>query len=108
MARNSEGQNLMVVDIAIEKEMDVLNTFVKKSDQHRETYTSGCRSAQVDYARCRRAYIKHIGYCKLVCLWSGGGDVQRRSEGAILRVCRYEGSLRQGTKRGGVALHGEG
>ena len=43
-----------------------------------------------------------------ICLWSVGGDVQRRSEVAILRVCRYEGSLRQGTKRGGVALHGEG
>ena len=40
MTRNSEGHNLMVVDIAIEKEMDVLNTYFKKSEEHRGTYTS--------------------------------------------------------------------
>ena len=38
----------MVVDFVTRMEMAVVNTYFKKREQHRVTYTSGGRSTQVD------------------------------------------------------------
>ncbi|KAK3556322.1 hypothetical protein QTP70_007121 [Hemibagrus guttatus] len=45
--RNLEGQ--MVVDFAKRMDMDVVNTYFQKTEEHRVTYKSGERSTQVDY-----------------------------------------------------------
>ena len=59
-----EGQ--MLVDFATRMEMAVVNTYFKKSEEHRMTYKSGGRSTQVDYIICRRAYLKEIGDCQAI------------------------------------------
>ena len=59
-----EGQ--MLVDFATTMEMAVVNTYFKKSEEHRMTYKSGGRSTQVDYIICRRAYMKEIGDCQAI------------------------------------------
>ena len=78
-ARNAEGQ--MVVDFVTRMEMAVLNTYFKKSEEHRVTYTSGGRSTQVDYIVCRRAYLTEIGDCKVIA----GDNVAKQHR---LLVCR--------------------
>ena len=71
-ARNAEGQMV---------EMAVLNTYFKKSEEHRVTYKSGRRSTQVDYIVCRRAYLKEIGDCKVIA----GDNVAKQHR---LLLCR--------------------
>ncbi|KAG7488682.1 hypothetical protein MATL_G00037740 [Megalops atlanticus] len=62
--RNVEGQ--MVVDFEKRMEMAVVNIYFKKREEHRVTYKSGGRCAQVDYILCRRCNLKEIGDCKVV------------------------------------------
>ena len=78
-ARNAEGQ--MVVDFATRMEMAVVNTYFKKREEHRVTYTSGGMSTQVDYIICRRAYLKEIGDYKVIA----GDNVAKQHR---LLVCR--------------------
>ena len=78
-ARNSEGQ--MLVDFATIMEMAVVNTYFKKSEEHRVTYKSVGRSTQVDYIICRRAYLNEIGDCKVIA----GDNVTKQHR---LLVCR--------------------
>ena len=78
-AINVEGQ--MVVDFATRIEMAVVNTYFKKSEEHRVTYMSGGRSSQVDYVIFRRAYLKEIGDCKVIA----GDNVAKQHR---LLVCR--------------------
>ncbi len=49
--RNVEGQ--MPVYLAKRMEMAVINTYFKKTEEHRVTYKSGGRCTQVDYVLCR-------------------------------------------------------
>ena len=74
-----EGQ--MLVDFATRMEMAVVNTYFKKSEEHRMTYKSGGRSTQVDYIICRSAYLKEIGDCQVIA----GDTVAKQHR---LLVCR--------------------
>ena len=56
--RNKEG--LMVVDFAKRMALAIVNTYFKKKDEHRLTYKSGGKSAQVDYVMCRRRNLKKM------------------------------------------------
>uniref|UniRef100_A0AAQ6IQZ2 Endonuclease/exonuclease/phosphatase domain-containing protein n=2 Tax=Anabas testudineus TaxID=64144 RepID=A0AAQ6IQZ2_ANATE len=62
--KNLEGQ--MVVDFAKRMEMDVVNTYFQKREEHRVTYKSGGRSTQVDYILCRRGHLREVSDCKVV------------------------------------------
>ena len=64
-----------MVDFATRMEMAVVNTYLKKREEHRVTYKSGGSSTQVDYIICRRASLKEIGYCKVIA----GDDVAKRA-----------------------------
>ena len=78
-ARNAEGQ--LLVDFATRMEMAVVNTYIKKREEHRVTYKSGGRSTQVDYIICRRAYLNDIGDCKVIA----GDNIAKQHR---LLVCR--------------------
>ena len=45
--RNKEGS--MVVDFGKRMDLAIVNTYLKKKDEHRVTYKSGGKSTQVDY-----------------------------------------------------------
>ncbi|KAF7706388.1 hypothetical protein HF521_019642 [Silurus meridionalis] len=78
--RNVEGQ--MVVDLAKRIEMAVVNTYFKKKEDHRVTYTSGGRCTQVDYVLCRRCNLKEIGDCKVLA----GDSVARQHRMVVCRI----------------------
>ena len=77
--RNVEGQ--MVVEFAKRMEMTVVNMYFKKKEEHRVTYKSGGKCAQVDYILSRRCNLKEISDCKVVA----GESVARQHR---LVVCR--------------------
>ncbi|KAK3512762.1 hypothetical protein QTP70_025113 [Hemibagrus guttatus] len=78
--RNLEGQ--MVVDFAKRMDMDVVNTYFQKREEHRVTYMSGGRSTQVDYILCRRGNLKEISECKVVV----GESVARQHRMVVSRM----------------------
>ncbi|KAK3574270.1 hypothetical protein QTP86_004383 [Hemibagrus guttatus] len=78
--RNLEGQ--MVVDFAKRMDMDVVNTYFQKTEEHRVTYKSGDRSTQVDYILCRRGNLKEISDCKVVV----GEGVARQHRMVVCRM----------------------
>ncbi|KAK3566707.1 hypothetical protein QTP86_004257 [Hemibagrus guttatus] len=78
--RNLEGQ--MVVDFAKRMDMAVVNTYFQKREEHRVTYKSGGRSAQVDYILCRRGNLKEISDCKVVV----GESVDRQHRMVVCRM----------------------
>ena len=59
-----EGQ--MVVDFVKRMEMAVVNTYFKKTEEHRVTCKSGVRCTEVKYVLCRRCSLKEIGDFKVV------------------------------------------
>ena len=71
-----------MVDFATIIEMAVVNTYFKKREEHRVTYKSGDRSTQVDYIMCRRAYLKEIGYCKVIA----GDNVAKQHRMLVWRM----------------------
>ena len=70
-----------MVNFATRMEMAVVNTYFKKREEQRVTYTSGGRSTQVDYIICRRAYLKEIEDYKVIA----GDNVAKQHR---LLVCR--------------------
>ena len=62
--RNEEGQS--IVDFAKRSELAILNTYFKKKEEHRVTYSSGGRKTQIDYILCRRDKLQEISDCKVV------------------------------------------
>ena len=60
--RNKEGS--MVVDFAKRMDLEIVNTYFKKKDEHRVTYKSGGKSTQVDYVISRRRNRKKMCNCK--------------------------------------------
>ncbi|KAI5087244.1 hypothetical protein C0J45_22643 [Silurus meridionalis] len=78
--KNVEGQ--MVVDFAKRMEMEVMNTYFKKKEDHRVTYRSGGRCTQVDYVLCRRCNLKEIGDCKVLA----GDSVARQHRMVVCRM----------------------
>ena len=56
--RNKERS--MVVDFAKRMDLAIINTYIKKKDEHRVKYKSGGKSTQVDYVTCRRRNLKEI------------------------------------------------
>ncbi|KAK3522406.1 hypothetical protein QTP86_009978 [Hemibagrus guttatus] len=78
--RNLEGQ--MVVDFAKRMDMAVVNTYFQKREEHRVTYKSGGRRAQVDYILCRRGNLKEISDCKVVV----GESVARQHRMVLCRM----------------------
>ena len=62
--RNKEGS--MVVDFGKRMDLAIVNTYFKKKDEHRVTYKSGGKSAQVDYVMCRRTNLKEMCDCKVI------------------------------------------
>ncbi|XP_063888879.1 uncharacterized protein LOC135115795 [Scylla paramamosain] len=62
--KNAEGQ--LVVDCAKRMEMALVNTYLKKREEHRATYMSEGRSTQVDFILCRRCNLKEFSDCKVV------------------------------------------
>ncbi len=77
--RNVEGQ--MAVYLAKRMEMAVINTYFKKTEEHRVTYKSGGRCTQVDYVPCRWGSLKEIEDSKVVA-----GDCVARQHRMV--VCR--------------------
>ena len=59
--RNKEGS--MVVDFAKRMDLEIVNTYFKKKDEHRVTYKSGGKSTQVDYMISRRRNRKKMCDC---------------------------------------------
>ncbi|KAI5609712.1 hypothetical protein C0J50_5692 [Silurus asotus] len=78
--RNVEGQ--MVVDFVKRMEMAVVNTYLKKKEDHKVTYKSGGRCTQVDYVLCRRYNLKEIGDCKVLA----GDSVARQHRMVVCRM----------------------
>ena len=62
--RNKEGS--MVVDFGKRMDLAIVNTYFKKTDEHRVTYKSGGKSTQVDYVMCRRKNLKEMCDCKVI------------------------------------------
>ena len=62
--RNKEGS--MVVDFGKRMDLAIVNTYLKKKDEHRVTYKSGGKSTQVDYVMCRRRNLKEMCDCKVI------------------------------------------
>ena len=62
--RYKEGS--MVVDFAKKMDLEIVNTYFKKNDEHRVTYKSGEKSTQVDYVMCRRRNLKAMCDCKVI------------------------------------------
>ena len=56
----------MVVDFAKRMDLAIVNTYFKKKHEHRVTYKSGGKSAQVDYVMCRRRNLKEMCDCKVI------------------------------------------
>ncbi|KAK3536457.1 hypothetical protein QTP86_012613 [Hemibagrus guttatus] len=64
------------------KDMDVVNTYFQKREEHRVTYKSGGRRTQVDYILCRRGNLKEISDCKVVV----GESVARQHRMVVCRM----------------------
>ena len=62
--RIKEGS--MVVDFGKRMNLEIVNTYFKKKNEHRVTYKSGRKSTQVDYVMCRRRNLKEICDCKII------------------------------------------
>ena len=62
--RNKEGS--MVVDFGKRMDLEIVNTYFKKKDEHRVTYKNGGKSTQVDYVMCRRRNVKEMCDCKVI------------------------------------------
>ena len=62
--RNKEGS--MVVDFGKKMDLAIVNTYLKKKNEHRVTYKSGGKSTQVDYVMCRRRNLKEMCDCKVI------------------------------------------
>ena len=62
--RNKEGS--MVVDFGKRMDLEIVNTYFKKKDEHRVTYKSGEKSTQVDYVMCRRRNLKEMCDYKVI------------------------------------------
>ena len=62
--RNKEGR--MVADFAKKMDLEIVNTYFKKKEEHRVIYNSGGKSIQVDYVMCRRKNLKKMCDCKVV------------------------------------------
>ena len=62
--RNKEGS--MVVDFVKRMDLEIVNTYFKKKDEHRVTYKSGGKNTQVDYVMYRRRNLKEICDCKVI------------------------------------------
>ena len=62
--RNKEESRVVLFG----KRMDlgIVNAYFKKKDEHRMTYKSGGKSAQVDYVMCRRRNLKKMCDCKVI------------------------------------------
>ena len=58
----------MDLDFTSSSRMDlaIVNTYLKKKEDHRVTYKSGGKSTQVDYVMCRRRNLKEICDCKVI------------------------------------------
>ena len=66
-ARTRNKEELMVVDFGKRMDLAIVNTYFKKRDEHRVTYTSGeGKSTQVDYVMCRRRNLKEMCDCKVI------------------------------------------
>ena len=64
--RNKEGS--MVMDFAKIMDLAIVNTYFKKKDEHRVTYKSDGKSAQVDHVMCRRRDLKKMCDCKVMMM----------------------------------------
>ena len=64
--RNKEGS--MVVDFAKRMYLVIVNTYLKKKDEHRVTYKSGGKSTQVDYVMCKRRNLKEMCDCNAMVI----------------------------------------
>ena len=62
--RNKEGS--MVVDFGKRMDLAIVNTYLKKKNEHRVTYKSGGKSTQIDYVMCRRRNLKKMYNCKVI------------------------------------------
>ena len=62
--RNKE--ETMVVDLRKRMNLAIVNTYLKKKDEHRVTYKSGEKSTEVDYVMCRRRNLKEMCDCKVI------------------------------------------
>ena len=62
--RNNEGS--MVVDFVKRTNLAIVNTYFKKKHEHRATYKSRGKSAQVNYVMCRRRNLKEMCDCKVI------------------------------------------
>ena len=62
--KNKEGS--MVVDFGKRMDLAIVNTYFKKKDEHRVTYTSEGKCTQVDYVKCRRRNLKEMCNCKVI------------------------------------------
>ena len=62
--RNKEGS--MVVDFGKKMDMEIVNTYFKKKDEHRVTYKSGGKSNHVDDVMCKRRNLKKMCDCKVI------------------------------------------
>ena len=56
----------MVVDFGKRMDLAIVNAYFKKKDEHRVTYKSGGKSAQVVYVMCRRRNLKEMCDCKVI------------------------------------------
>ena len=56
----------MVVDFGKRMDLAIVNTYIKKKDEHRMTYKSGGKSTQVDYVMCRRRNLKEMCDYKVI------------------------------------------
>ena len=61
--RNKEGS--MVVNFGKRMNLEFVNTYFKKKDEHMVTYKSDGKSTQVDYVMCRRRNLKKMCDCKV-------------------------------------------
>ena len=62
--RNKVGS--MAVDFGKRMDLAIVNTYLKKKDEHRVTYKSGGKGTQVDYVMCRRKNLKEMCDCKVI------------------------------------------
>ena len=56
----------MIVDFGKRMDLAIVNAYFKKKDEHRVTYKSGGKRAQVDYVMCRRRNLKEMCDCKVI------------------------------------------
>ena len=82
-ARTSNKEGLIVVGFPKRMNLEVVNTYFKKKDEHNVTYKSGEKYTQVDYVMCGRRNLKEMCDCRVMvnqCFTEKGTEIKAKDK----------------------------